>query len=69
MFLDLMDISQANMLFDLELILSKLNKALIDFKVVKFWQDELLFYNAQLRDGKLHICVFIYKLYIYLTVC
>ncbi|KRG05596.1 prominin-like protein [Drosophila mojavensis] len=51
MFLDLMDISQANMLFDLELILSKLNKALIDFKVVKFWQDELLFYNAQLRDG------------------
>ncbi|TDG53374.1 hypothetical protein AWZ03_000189 [Drosophila navojoa] len=50
-FLDLMDVSQANMLFELELILSHLNKVRTDFKAVKFWQDELLFYNAQLRDG------------------
>lgn len=52
MFLDLMDISQANMLFELELILDNLKKVQVDFKTVKFWQEELMFYNAQLRDGK-----------------
>lgn len=59
-----MDTSQANALFDLERIFTNMKKALADFKIVKKLQDELLFYGAQLRDGKLYIFI---SMDIYLT--
>lgn len=52
MFLDLSDTSESNSLAELERVLENMPRALDLMKQVEKMQKDLIFFGAQLRDGK-----------------